>query len=779
MPPELLPGDDAGTLRVGDWLTLPVPVRLCLLGEEPVEATYDDLRAEGATVVASATVEAPDGTRVEVVDRWEPDGADAVRIDRVATVLAAGAAAVVRLELRAETAAAGARRHEDWQFFIPGALYNRNDTDHDGVEDYLGTYVQDYRDDRLASLAVLAYLPSARRYAALTRCDVPAFDTAIAPEDLVRREVVQETDIGSLGLAPGEDAAQIGLRAGYPFAEASSYCLTTDGDGWAGYRENRAGARFEVSYALTVAAADDLTDALWDITQRQMTTLGTRPPALPYTFEASLEQRNLLTQQYYREWSENEDASRPAGYRVHFSPRSGVPQGALLEYGFSGAQTLLAWASIANGYAHGVPLWTQRARRVIDFFVARCQLDNGFSHGIYDTDAQVFVTWFTGVLMPFQYADDEEQLARYLGEQVTRALAPIAAELRGVEGNYTRTMCESIYPLLLAYRVERDHGTVHDHWLEAGRRFGDFLLRTQSADGAWHRAYDPSGRPLTSPPQWFGATDAERKSGTIFPIQVLVTLHELTGERAYLDAAARAGDFIAATYVDPVEYIGGLNDTTHVKSVKTDSVGVMFVMRSLIKLHEHTQDERHLRAAVKAAKALASWVYLWDVPFPEGTLLGASDFRSTGWAVCDVLPAGSYLDNELLEFTGDLVHVAARSGDERLFDVAEIVQHGMQLALSMPEQMLGYVAPGIQCEGIMTAYWLSEPEHTEFSGAVNKVKGDDNDTCNGLTNGQAAYAAFELLERYGSTDFRHLRGHLFPDRRPGGGTGPRTSSLHA
>jgi hypothetical protein len=242
---------------------------------------------------------------------------------------------------------------------------------------------------------------------------------------------------------------------------------------------------------------------------------------------------------------------------------------------------------------------------------------------------------------------------------------------------------------------------------------------------------------------------------------VLVTLHELTGEVAYLDAAARAGDFVAATYVDPVEYIGGLNDTTHVKSVKCDSVGVMFVMRSLIKLHEHTGEERHLRAAVKAAKALASWVYLWDVPFPAGSLLEESDFKSTGWAVCDVLPAGSYLDNEFLEFTGDLVHVAAAAGDERLFDVAEIVQHGMQLATSMPEQMLGYVAPGIQCEGIMTAYWLSEPEHTEFSGAVNKVKGDDNDTCNGLTNGQAAYAAFELLERYGTTDFAALRAQLF------------------
>ena len=148
-------------------------------------------------------------------------------------------------------------------------------------------------------------------------------------------------------------------------------------------------------------------------------------------------------------------------------------------------------------------------------------------------------------------------------------------------------------------------------------------------------------------------------------------------------------------------------------------------------------------------------------PCRPDSLLGRAGFKSTGWAVCDVIPGGSYLDNELLEFTGDLVDVAARVPEERLFDIAELAGHGMQYALSTPHEMLGYVAPGIQCEGVMTAYWLSDPEQTEFSGAVNKVKGDDNDTANGLTNGQAAHALFELRERYGTADFTALRAQLF------------------
>jgi hypothetical protein len=129
--------------------------------------------------------------------------------------------------------------------------------------------------------------------------------------------------------------------------------------------------------------------------------------------------------------------------------------------------------------------------------------------------------------------------------------------------------------------------------------------------------------------------------------------------------------------------------------------------------------------------------------------------------VCDVIAAGGYVDDELLEFVGDLVRVAEAAGDEELFDVAELVEFGMQGGLSMPGDMLGYASPGIQCEGLLTSYWLSEPDRTEFSGAVSKRKGDDNDTCNGLINGQAAYGIYDLYERYGTADFGELRRRFF------------------
>lgn len=160
-----------------------------------------------------------------------------------------------------------------------------------------------------------------------------------------------------------------------------------------------------------------------------------------------------------------------------------------------------------------------------------------------------------------------------------------------------------------------------------------------------------------------------------------------------MPAVSRAADFILRTFVEPVPYVGGLNDTTHVTSVKTDSVGVMFLMRSLLVAYDLTAERRFLDGAVRAAKVLASWVYLWDVPMPAGTLLAETGFRSTGWAACDVIPSGSYLDNEFPEFTGDLARVAQLGGEPALLDVAELVRYGMQYALSTPEISHGYVAP--------------------------------------------------------------------------------------
>ena len=646
-----------------------------------------------------------------------------------------------------------------FRFVVPGAFYGRNDNDGDGVEDYLGTYAQDYRDDRNPGLSVTCYSPASKRYIALMRTDLPRLDPTLTARQVGLRHFVHDTDIGSLGFAPSSRRiGDVALRMDYPFCERVSYCLNVDGSGWSAYLRMRRGDVRVCAYAIGFGTADTLTEASWSVTKAQMDRLLADNSDLPFSLEASQEERLRLIAASYREFPEK--VGQPAGYFMHFSPRRRLDGPNILEYGFSGAQTLNAYIMLRSAKERGNPEWRRQALNVLQFFVDHCIAPSGLPNGIYDIDREAFIYWWTGILYPFQYARTRRELEEYVGWQVVSSLSQIADALRGTEGNYCRTMVEAMHYLLLAYIEESEAGHDHPEWLAAVRHFCDALIGLQNADGSWNRAYSMEGEPFTQPPEWFGRTPLERGSGSLFPCEVLVNLYRLTKDARYLDSALKAADFIRNTYVPQIQYVGGLNDTTHIKSVKIDSVGVMFAMRSLWMCYDATGEERYLIASRDAARALASWIYLWDVPFAPETLLGENGFRTTGWAVCDVIPAGSYVDDELPEFIPDMLQIALATRDRHLLKLCKAVTYGMQHGLSMPGHMYGYAMPGVQCEGYLTGLWLSDMQDCAFSGAVAKMKGSDNDTCNGLTNAQALYNLYEIRRQFGALDFDRILNQL-------------------
>ena len=420
------------------WMLAENPLCIHLLGFPAVGGKYASLQEKQGSLVGEGTLAGVEGTEVQFVDTWTVEDGGFVRIDRIATVVQHGQSKGFRIELRMNTTFPNTRSLDDYELFIPGSLYKKNDTDHDGKEDYLGTYAQDYRDDRLASMSVLVRIPRLNAYVALSRVSLPMADSPITKDMMLSRHFVQETDIGSLGIRPIAAESQLQLRARFPFAEENTFCLNTNREGWSAYRENVTGHVIRVSYCASIGVAESLTDAIWKLTRSQMTRLGTSVPKANCGLEEALEYRMSLTQKYYEVAKKARDGTEPAGYMVHFSPRTGKTLGTLLEYGFSGAQTLLAYTSLRYGYMKDDLQYVDHARRVIDFFVSHCQLPNGYSHGIYDTAKDDFVYWFTGVLMPFQYADGKETLRSYLGSQVMTALAPIAEQLKTIKGNYLR-----------------------------------------------------------------------------------------------------------------------------------------------------------------------------------------------------------------------------------------------------------------------------------------------------------------------------------------------------
>ena len=151
--------------------------------------------------------------------------------------------------------------------------------------------------------------PGPGRYAALTRTSAPVRDTVVGEADRLRRHFVQDTDIGSLGVAPG--ATEVTLRASYPFAEERTSASTPTG-GLGGVRCRTARSldqdRLRAEPRRRRPHGRDLGhhDAS-DERARQA-------PQPGFTLAEALEHRQLLTQLYFRGWDARREpeASPPA-----------------------------------------------------------------------------------------------------------------------------------------------------------------------------------------------------------------------------------------------------------------------------------------------------------------------------------------------------------------------------------------------------------------------------------------------------------------------------------
>ncbi|WP_050642488.1 MULTISPECIES: hypothetical protein [Clostridia] len=705
------------------------------------------------------------GNQYKIRDIWKIEN-QLIRLDRTAACTRFTEETGIHLTTEFRVRGSRESSFDDYQFVIPGAFYNKNDTDGDGEEDYLGTYSQDYKDDRNPSMSVTAYAQKSQCFLSLLRADTPCKDTTITRRQIQKRHFIHDTDIGSLGLAPSEyHVGECILRCDYPFYERNTFCLNVDGSEWAAYQGVEEGTKLQMSYLLQAGEAERLTDASWQTTALQIDRLLQEEVPLPFTLEESIQYRRDMVLNSFREFPDKK--GRPAGYFIHFSPRQSYGEQNLLEYGFCGAQTLLAYDMLSAAWEkgqHGTERFLQyreSARKTLDYFVENCVEESGLPIGLYSVDKEEIVYWWTGILLPFQYSHDRKELEDYLGNQIVGALMDIAGELAKVEGNYFRSMTDTMFYLMKSYLIEKENGQGHPEWLQAVLNFCERLLRIQNANGSWNRGYTMEGEPLAHPQEWFGRSEKEQGSGAIFPIPLLVEVYRYTKEEKYLESARKAAGFILRQYIGDTTYIGGINDTSHKKSVKMDAASVMFVMRSMLALYEQCGDAVYLSGAADAARILAGWTYLWDIPFDADTLLGRHGFRTTGWAGCDVIPAGSYVDCSFEEVVPEFLRIAEYCHDGRLARVAEAVTRGMQQGLSTPADMYGYAMPGVQCEGYMTSLWLADTEYKEFSGAAAKNKGDDNDTCNGFVNGMTLLNLDSLKRKYGTLDFGNICKNLY------------------
>lgn len=719
-------------------------------GVEKVAAGYDSVAESDAGLLASAAV-VHKGWELAIDDDWTEESGR-VRLHRRLRVVRAGTAPCgVRASIAAELDAAG-QRFAEGRYYAPPALYNMNDIDEDGIEDYVDTRELVYRDDRLTALSVLAYFPRFGAGVALVRTDPPAWDDA---PDRQRGEVdfVQATDVGSLGVTPTDDEHP-SLIAAYPFVErARSHALTAGGrEGWgAFYPMTDAGALFDVTYEYRVIRAESDIDALWKLWSDRLRELDPRRVELPTTLAEITRLRVEALLPYYAEGVVDDQPA--AGFVTNCHPQDGIQLGNVIQYGFTGQNVLNALHALNHADTATDAEARTKGLRVIDFFASQAlRSPFGLTATLYDLENGRTANWWSGLILPLAYAQEGDDLEELMGpvyEHMKYAIEP----LQGLAGTYLRCMAEEHTALLRAYRTELDRGAEHPEWLAAAIAFGDFLVSVQEDDGTWRRAYGFDGSPLIEPRAWFGLAELNQKSSTATAVPLLVGLAQATGDGRYLESAGRAERFTAARFVRDVKFNGGIHDSIYSRAQLIDSESILFCLRASLAVWRATGDAEALDSAVDAAHLLATWVYLWDVPLPPSSTLAKLGFRTTGWSACDTSGAG-YIHPYELHAVPDLFEVAMASGDEDLAVIADIVMAGSSANVETPEKSWGYARAGLQEEGVLVSWWMIDDpmfDGTHFGG---RGKGEGNKTCLPWISAVGIDAHDLLVERYGTSDLR-------------------------
>ncbi len=246
-------------------------------------------------------------------------------------------------------------------------------------------------------------------------------------------------------------------------------------------------------------------------------------------------------------------------------------------------------------------------------------------------------------------------------------------------GEDTRTMVDLI-------RFERAHGREHPDWSKWVKDYCDWLLTVQRGNGSFPGSFQGgSGQPA-------GNSSGATSYGAI---PILVRMTEETGDKKYLDAAVRAGDFLWANFSSKDLYLGAIGGEG------SDKESGMLSLEAYLALYENAKDAKWLDHAQAAGSYAESWIWIWNVPMPIG-----ANYSELGWkpGVSTIGVNGiSARDNDTVDqYLSWAVPSFARlykyTGDEHYLDVARVLLHGTKAMLALPGREYDLKGPGWQQE---------------------------------------------------------------------------------
>ncbi len=238
--------------------------------------------------------------------------------------------------------------------------------------------------------------------------------------------------------------------------------------------------------------------------------------------------------------------------------------------------------------------------------------------------------------------------------------------------SFLRCFVDGMEGLLDACRISAAYGESQKKWDEALRRVASHLVEKQNEDGSFYRAYKTNGEVETGGDR---NTRGTSKLNTPLTVRFLVKMHEHTGEEKYKEAAIRAADFsYNELYLKLGKYVGGTPDNPNT----VDKEAAIYALYCFNAAHTLTGDAKYLKAAEHAACSAMSWTYCYDFAIPNRNEEDArkNPFTKGGIVGFSIIATGhSGADNFISYMFYEMYTLYVKTGNAHYLHMARLLQN--------------------------------------------------------------------------------------------------------
>ena len=253
-----------------------------------------------------------------------------------------------------------------------------------------------------------------------------------------------------------------------------------------------------------------------------------------------------------------------------------------------------------------------------------------------------------------------------------------------------RQACNGMVGLLNAWCYAKRNGIDIPSWLAASKKFGDFLVTNQNADGSYYLEYNP-----------FKVVNGRHPAGnqnkflTICAVRYLVELYIATNDERYKTAALKAAEFSYANIHEKYLYVACVVDNPQT----IDSESGQQAINGFLAIYDLTKDPKWLAAAEQAATYTESWSYMFEVPV-EKDQTAKTDWPKDRSIVGQHIIAIGHSATDLGFAWSSFVYyrLYLLTGKEHYLHVARISAHNTKQSMNLGQELYPGQPEGLQQE---------------------------------------------------------------------------------